>query len=169
MESICYRRAMAVHKRSERRVGGVAWATDLIRLEIALWDHVDTCLRESHELPLPFFEVLHFVSRVSRVPPGSMRVGDLAKALRVTVGGTSKLVDRVEAAGLIARKPDPHDGRASRVVLTTTGKRTLRTATRTYEAEVGSILSAVLAPAEQQQMRDYVCRLLTSIDRGEKP
>jgi DNA-binding MarR family transcriptional regulator len=142
---------------------GVAWATGLVRLEIALWDRVDARLRESHELPLAFFESLLFISRARR---GSMRVGDLARALRVTVGGTSKLIDRVERAGLIARQPDPDDRRASRVALTVAGTRKLTAALTTYEAEVGSILG-VLSPEEQRQMSDYVSRLLTSIDEAE--
>jgi len=145
-------------------VSGVTWATDLIRLEVALWDRVDARLRESHDLPLAFFESLLFISRA---PQGSMRVGDLARALRVTVGGTSKLVDRIERAGLIARESDPDDRRASRVALTTAGKRKLTAAVKTYEGEVGSILGGVLSPEEQQQMSDYVSRLLTSIDQGE--
>jgi DNA-binding MarR family transcriptional regulator len=145
-------------------VSGVAWATDLVRLEIALWDRVDARLRESHELPLAFFESLLFISRARR---GSMRVGDLARALRVTVGGTSKLVDRVERAGLIAREPDPDDRRASRVALTVAGKRKLTAAVKTYEVEAGNILGGVLSPEEQRQLSDYVSRLLTSIDHGE--
>ena len=145
-------------------VSGVTWATDLIRLEVALWNRVDARLRESHELSLAFFESLLFISRA---PRGSMRVGDLARALRVTVGGASKLVDRIERAGLIERKLDPDDRRASRVVLTTAGKRKLTAALQTYEAEVGSFLSGVLSPEEQQQMSDYVSRLLTSIDQAE--
>src|SRR6266540_2888529 len=106
-------------------IDGVAWATDLIRLEVTLWDRVDARLRESHELPLACFESLLFISRA---PAGSMRVGELARALRVTVGGTSKLVDRIERAGLLAREPDPDDRRASRVTLTVAGKRKLTTA-----------------------------------------
>jgi len=145
-------------------VNGVAWATDLVRLEIALWDRVDARLRESHELPLAFFESLLFISRARE---GSMRVGDLARALRVTVGGTSKLVDRIERAGLLAREPDPDDRRASRAALTTAGKRKLSAAVKTYEAEVTGILGGVLSPEEQQQMSDYVVRLLTSLDQGE--
>jgi DNA-binding MarR family transcriptional regulator len=143
---------------------GLAWASDLIRLEIALWDRVDTRLQASHGLPLAFFEPLLLISRA---PAGSMRVGDLARALRITVGGTSKLVDRIERAGLIAREPDPDDRRASRVALTTAGKRKLTAAVKTYEAEVGSILGGVLSPREQDQMSDYVSRVLTSIDQGE--
>jgi DNA-binding MarR family transcriptional regulator len=145
-------------------IDGVAWATELVRLEIALWDRVDARLREAHELPLAFFESLLFISRA---PGGSMRVGDLARALRVTVGGTSKLVDRIERAGLIARQPDPDDRRASRVALTTAGKRRLTAAVKTYDAEVAGILGGVLRPEEQRQMSDYVSRLLTSIDNGD--
>ena len=145
-------------------VDGVTWATDLVRLEIALWDRVDARLRESHELPLAFFESLLFISRA---PRGSMRVGDLARALRVTVGGTSKLVDRVERTGLIAREPDPDDRRASRVALTTAGKRRLTAAVKTYNAVVGSILGGVLSAEEQHQMSDYVSRLLIAIDDGQ--
>ena len=145
-------------------VSGVTWATDLIRLEIALWDRVDARLRESHEFPLAFFELLLFISRARQ---RSMRVGDLARALRVTVGGTSKLVDRIERAGLIAREPDPDDRRASRVTLTAAGKRKLTAAVKTYDAEVAGILGGVLSLEEQRQMSDYVSRLLTSIDHGE--
>jgi DNA-binding MarR family transcriptional regulator len=145
-------------------VDGVAWATDLIRLEIALWDRVDTRLRSSHGLSLAFFEPLRLLSLA---PRRSMRVGDLARALRVSVGGTSKLVDRIERAGLIVRESDPDDRRASRVALTRAGKRILDRAVKAYEAEVGSILGGVLSRSEQRQMGDYVSRLLIAIDKGE--
>src|SRR4051812_45660879 len=143
---------------------GVAWATDLVRLEIALWDRVDARLRESHELPLAFFESLLFLSRARG---GSLRVGDLALALRVTPGGSSKLVALIARAGLIAREPAPDDRRASRVALTAAGKRKLTAAVKTYDAEVASIVGGVLSLEEQRQMSDYVSRLLTSIDHGD--
>jgi DNA-binding MarR family transcriptional regulator len=152
MECSCYDFPMPVD--------GVAWSTDLIRLEIALWDRVDASLRKSHELPLAFFEPLRLLSGA---PEGSMRVGDLARDLRVTVGGTSKLVDRIERAGFLARQPDPDDRRASRVKLTPAGKRKLAAAVKTYEAEVGSILGGVLTVKEQRQMGEYASRLLASL------
>src|SRR4051794_11184481 len=145
-------------------VDGVAWTTDLIHLEIALWERVDARLRASHELPLAFFEPLRLISRAEA---NSMRVGDLARELRITVGGTSKLVDRLERAGLVAREPDPDDRRASRVALTTAGKRKLTAALKTFQAEAGRILGSVLSLEEQQQMSDYISRLLTWIDDGD--
>src|SRR2546423_10002364 len=169
VECICYCGGMTTRQRSQpssptHAVKGVAWATDLIRLEIVLWERVDARLQESHELPLAFFESLLFISRA---PRGSMRVGDLARALRVTVGGTSKLVDRIERAGLMAREPDPDDRRASRVSLTASGKRKLTVAVKSYEAEVSSILEGALSSQERQRMRDYVSRLLAAIDQEQ--
>jgi DNA-binding MarR family transcriptional regulator len=166
-----YGLGVAAHRRSQPPppaqasvVDGVALASDLIRLEIALWDRVDARLRGSHELPLAFFEGLLFISRA---PGASMRVGDLARELRVTVGGTSKLIDRIQRAGLIARQPDPDDRRASRVMLTTAGKRRLTAAAKTYEAEVAGIVGGVLSPEEQRQMTDSVARLLASLGHGQ--
>ena len=133
-------------------------------MEIALWNRVNARLQESHELPLAFFEPLHVISRARE---DSMRVGDLARELRITVGGTSKLVDRMEEAGLIAREPDPDDRRASRAALTTAGKRKLNAAVKSYEAEVAAILDGVLSSEEQRQMSRYASRLLTAIDEAE--
>jgi DNA-binding MarR family transcriptional regulator len=141
----------------------VDWVSDLIRLEIILWERVDACLRERHGLPLSFFESLYFLSRA---PEGRLRIGDLAGALRVTVGGTSKLVDRIGAAGLIARAPDPDDRRAARVTLTPEGERKLEAAVETYERQVAAFVDPVLSPGEQRQMHDYVTRLLTAARRG---
>lgn len=146
------------------RVARVEWVSDIIRLEIVLWERVDARLRERHELPLSFFESLYFVSRA---PSQMLRVGDLSQALRVTVGGASKLIDRIEAAGLLARRPDPHDRRAALVALTPAGRSTLNAAIKTYEAEVSSLVDAALTPGEQAHMRDYVTRLLTAATTGE--
>jgi DNA-binding MarR family transcriptional regulator len=141
----------------------VELVSDVIRLEIVLWERIDACLRERHELPLAFFESLHFISRT---PGGGARVGDLARALRITVGGTSKLVDRIERVGLIERQPDPDDRRAARLALTPIGRRKHSAALKTYETEAAAILDAALSPKEQENMREHIIRLLTEADAG---
>ncbi len=142
----------------------IDWLSDLVRLEIVLWDRVDAALKERHDLPLVFFESLYFISQA---PQKHLRVGDLAKALRVTVGGTSKLVDRIEVAGLIARSPDPDDRRAARVTLTPKGRRNLKAAVAIYEAEVAAVLDPVLTADEQRRMHGYVTRLLAEAPVGK--
>ena len=125
----------------------IQWLSDLIGLEIALWDRINTRLKQEHDLPLAFFESLYFIGQ-SR--DGSLRVGDLARALRITVGATSKLVDCIEAAGLLRREVDADDRRASRLALTDAGKRQLADASTTYEAEMAAVLDDTLSTDEQQ-------------------
>lgn len=157
MESICYGATMVRH---------VEWVSDIIRLETVLWERVDARLRERHDVPLSFFESLYFVSRA---PGQTLRVGDLAQTLRITIGGASKLLDRIERAGLLVRRPDPHDRRAAMIGLTPAGRRRLDDAIKTYEAEMAGIVDAALTPREVDQMREYVTRLLTAADKGATP
>jgi hypothetical protein len=86
--------------------------SDLVRLEIELWNAVDARLRAVHDLPLARFEPMQVIARTPQC-----RVQDIATELSITVGGTSKIVDRLEAAGLCRRQPDPDDGRSSLIEL----------------------------------------------------
>jgi DNA-binding MarR family transcriptional regulator len=142
----------------------IQWLSDLIRLEIALWNQINTRLHQEHDLSLAVFESLYIIEP-SRV--GSFRVGDLARGLRITVGATSKLVDRIEAAELLRRELDADDRRASRVALTDAGTRTLADASTTYEAEMETVLDATLSTDEQQRLHDLVTRLFAATTDGE--
>jgi DNA-binding MarR family transcriptional regulator len=74
------------------------------------------------------------------------RVLDIARALSITVGGASKVVDRVEAGGLCRRQPNPADGRSSFISLTASGRSLLEagnaTLARTLDGLIGSALPA---------------------------
>lgn len=52
---------------------------------------------------------------------GPMRMGALAEAERTSAATVSRLVDSLESQGLVARVPDPVDGRASVVQLSAEG------------------------------------------------
>jgi DNA-binding MarR family transcriptional regulator len=142
---------------AEKSPSRIEWLSDVIHLEITLWNRIDTRLREEHGLPLAFFWPLYVVGRSSE---RSLRVGELAEAIGLTVGGASKIVDRIERDGLLRREPDPDDRRASRVALTDAGRRSLRDASKTYEAEMATILDGVLSAEEQDCMHSFVRRLL---------
>jgi DNA-binding MarR family transcriptional regulator len=142
----------------------IEWLSDLIRLEIVLWDRVNARLKAELGLSLAFFQALHAIGPSA---DASLRVGDLARALRITVGAASKLVDRVEAAGLIRRELDADDRRASRVALTDTGRAMLADASATGEAEMASVLDAGLTADQQQQIHTHIRRLLNAAEQGE--
>ena len=137
----------------------IRWLSDLVRLEIVLWERINDRLHKEHNLSLAYFEVLNFIDQTST---RSLRVGDLARLLQVTVGGTSKLVDRIERDGLIQRENDPGNRRASLIVLTEAGGNAVIAASKTYEAEMAAILESVLSNAEQHQMHEFITRLLNT-------
>jgi DNA-binding MarR family transcriptional regulator len=140
---------------------GIQVLSDLIRLEIVLWDRIDARLKEQHGLPLGSFLLL---DALGRSHDAGLRVGELAQALRITVGGTSKVVDRMERAGLIRRELDADDRRASRVVLTPIGAHTLAAASDTCEAEMAAVLDGALDANERQRLHGLMSRLLSAVD-----
>ena len=128
--------------------------SDLIRLETELWDLVEARLRRDHDLALSWFEPMQVIDST----PGC-RVIDIAEALSITIGGTSKLVDRIEHAGWCARSPNPDDGRSSTIELTRAGRRLLTAAQRTLIDEIGVRLGEPLSTSELQRFAATVRKL----------
>ncbi len=91
---------------------------------------------------------------------------DIAQALAITVGGTSKLVDRLEGAGLCRRRPHPEDRRSSILELTEPGRRALAEATATYEAELEDRLSSVLGPERLDGLHAALSELRSGTTRS---
>jgi DNA-binding MarR family transcriptional regulator len=73
----------------------------------------------------------------ARIGPHGSRVSDLAEQARVTKQSAAFLVDQLEAAGYVKRVPDPTDGRARLVQLTTRAGRVAEVA----DAEVERVLT----------------------------
>lgn len=105
--------------------------SELVRFQTQLWNAVDARLRGEFDLPLSRFEPMQVIAR-----HGSCRVYDIASELSITVGGTSKLVDRIEASGYCRRRDNPNDRRSSLIELTPAGQRLLDRATVTFEDEL---------------------------------
>lgn len=104
---------------------------DVIRFETELWDAVDERLRADAGLALSWFEPMTVIDRHTLC-----RVNDISDSLSITVGGTSKLVDRLEAAGLCVRRPNPDDRRSSLISLTPAGEQRLAEAAVVFDDEL---------------------------------
>ncbi|MGI8667100.1 MAG: MarR family winged helix-turn-helix transcriptional regulator [Jatrophihabitans sp.] len=52
---------------------------------------------------------------------GTLRLTDLSEQLRIAARSTTEVVDDLQAKGLVERRPDPHDRRATLVGLTAQG------------------------------------------------
>lgn len=96
----------------------------------------------------------------------TLSAGDLAGAAQLTSGGMTNRLDRLEGAGLVERRPDPHDRRGIRVALTEAGRSVAdRSFDRSLEAQ-----RDVLAPltlAEQRNLARSLQKLLEAL--GDDP
>ncbi len=128
--------------------------SELVRLETELWNAVEGRLRSDHGITLPFFEFMQVISRRPHC-----RVHDIAAELGITVGGTSKIVDRIEAAGYCARQANPSDRRSSIIKLTPAGKRLLPEITATVDDELRARLTPVLSDRSLAQLTRTLTRL----------
>ena len=64
----------------------------------------------------------HDVLATLRRSGGTLRPTDLTNASMLTSSGTTKRLDKLEQAGLIAREPDPSDRRGTLISLTAAGR-----------------------------------------------
>jgi len=133
---------------------------DLIRFEIELWNAVDVRLKSEFGLPLTHFEPMSVIARI----PGC-RVYDIANELGITTGGTSKLVDRIEASGYCRRLPNPDDRRSSLLELTGEGRRLLAKAEAAFDDELQRRLGSALPDRTLRQFASTLTRLRAASQR----
>jgi DNA-binding MarR family transcriptional regulator len=84
---------------------------------------------------------------------GPLPVGALAAAEQVAAPTATKVVDKLVAAGLVARRPDPADGRVSLLSLTGAGAALLGEIRARRTAWLVTRLGG-LSPAELESLRD---------------
>lgn len=96
---------------------------------ITIWGHVvegyhrvtrdaEAWLAERYDLPAPWFEVM---LRLQRSPDHRLPMTQLANEVSFSSGGFTKLADRIEHSGYIARSACPSDRRVTWLELTATG------------------------------------------------
>jgi MarR family transcriptional regulator, organic hydroperoxide resistance regulator len=127
---------------------------DIIRFEIQLWNAVDARLKNEFDLPLTHFEPMSVMDRLPRC-----RVYDIASELDITTGGTSKLVDRIEANGYCRRLPNPEDRRSSLLELTPAGQRLFAEAGMAFDDELQRQLGAAVPERTLRQFAATLARL----------
>jgi DNA-binding MarR family transcriptional regulator len=115
-------------------------------------------LQEELDLSLAFYEVL---LRLRRAPKRRMRMQELAEEVFFSRSGLTRLVDRMEAEGLVERRPCPTDRRGVEAVLTEKGLVALREAAPVHLRGIESHFTRHLTADEAVLLR----RALTRIGR----
>ncbi|QEC48383.1 MarR family transcriptional regulator [Baekduia soli] len=132
------------------------------RLARELEARLEPVYRE-HGLEPGWYDVLATLRRAG--PPYRLRPSEFARTLMLTSSGTTKRLDRLEQAGLIAREPDPGDRRGTLITLTPAGHRLVDDSVAAHLDNERRLLAA-LTDAEQRRLADLLRRLLVGLPPG---
>jgi len=93
-------------------------------------------LRATFGITLPRFDLM---AQLERHPQG-LRMGELSRRMMVTGGNITGITDQLEQEKLVVRVPDPKDGRAYSVKLTTAGRRAFAAMAKVHEGWIAELL-----------------------------
>jgi DNA-binding MarR family transcriptional regulator len=126
-----------------------------MRVQQLVVGRLDAILKP-HGLTIARYEALVLLVFSSR---GSLPLGKMGERLQVHPTSVTSIVQRLEAAGLVVRRPHPEDGRAVLAEITEPGRRLVEAATADLVASdfaLGALsddqlaqLSALLAPVRR--------------------
>ncbi len=131
--------------------------------------HLDIARRgafASHGLETWEFDVLSALRRQG--PPFQLTPGALLRATLVTSGTMTNRIDRLAAAGLVRRQPDPSDKRGVLVTLTGRGRSRVDAALADLLSRERSLLAA-LDGEQRGSLADMMRRLLAPFDAAQGP
>ncbi len=133
-----------------------AWR-GLLRVHAELTRALDTELNEAHGLPLSSYEVLLFISAE---PGGRMRMSELADSVLLSRSGLTRLVDRLERAGLLERVQCDEDARGYFAQITPAGRRAFDEARRTHLEGVRRLFLSRFSREELRELGELWERVL---------
>jgi DNA-binding MarR family transcriptional regulator len=113
-------------------------------------------LQAAGRITVTDFEVLR---RLADAPDGRMRRIDLAHAAGVTPSGITRLLDGLEAAGLVGRHDCTQDHRVTYAVITDSGRGVLRTTAESHLAGLVALFAERFTPHELDQLVTLLGRL----------
>ena len=107
-------------------------------------------------ISLAWFDVLH---QLSLAPESRRRMHELADAVLLSKSGLTRLVDRIEDAGLVARAAVPGDRRSLHVQLTPAGLALVERARGVVQQRVAAHFGLHLSDADLTTLRDSLARV----------
>ncbi len=131
----------------------------LLKVHAALVPRFDRELQETHGLPLTWYDVL---LELNTAAASRLTMGELGSVAAVSRTRVSRVVDELLRNGLVAREPNPDDGRSAFAALTSEGRAVLRKAAPTYLAAVQRDFAAHFTAREGEIMARALRRVLTA-------
>jgi DNA-binding MarR family transcriptional regulator len=113
----------------------------------------------SQRLPLAEYDVLF---QLSAAPEGRLRMAQLADQVLLSRSGLTRLVERLEGAGLVHREVCPSDARGAYAVLTDRGRARLEAAMAEHLRSIQEHFGDVLDCQQMESLRAALQQLVTA-------
>jgi DNA-binding MarR family transcriptional regulator len=131
-----------------------AWEA-LFRAQVAVMRRLAADFPDG-DIALSDYDVLF---TLSRAPEHSLRMRDLGESILLSQPSVSRLVDRLAARGLVAKRPDPDDGRGVIAELTDAGEAAFRRAAVQHMRSISARVGGVLDDAELARLTELCDKL----------
>ncbi|NOX22191.1 MAG: MarR family transcriptional regulator [Actinobacteria bacterium] len=136
-----------------------AWRALLVAHNRAL-TAIETDLRAAGTIPLTWYDVLLELNAVN----DGLRMQELGERVVLSRTRVSRLVDELEAEGLVRRSPDPADGRARYAVITASGIGALKETAPLYLAKIEEHFTRHLTTTEQRAIVSGLSKVVAAHD-----
>jgi DNA-binding MarR family transcriptional regulator len=118
---------------------------------------VEADLKSAGLPPLGWYDIL---LELRRSESGQLRPLEIEGRLLIAQHNVSRLIDRLEKAGYVARKPCEQDGRGQVVAITEDGRAMLKRVWPVYEAAIQKHVGAKLNQAEAEALARILGQLV---------
>ncbi|GIF21752.1 MarR family transcriptional regulator [Paractinoplanes tereljensis] len=133
-----------------------AWAA-LLRVHAALVPLIDRELQAACRLPLTWYDVL---LELNSAPERRLSMGELGQVAVVSRTRASRVVDQLEAAGLVSRESNPDDRRSAYASITEAGRQRLRDAAPVYLDAIRRHFTSRMTAAESRAVASALGKVL---------
>jgi DNA-binding MarR family transcriptional regulator len=134
-----------------------AWMA-MIRAHSRLWDELEAQIRRDHGLTMARYDVLAHLDMAG----GRLGLTELASSIVLSPSGLFKLLDRMDASGLVRRQPDPTDARSTLAAITPKCRAILHQARHGHHELLQRTFGAAL---DDRDLAD-LARIMGRIDRS---
>jgi DNA-binding MarR family transcriptional regulator len=154
----------AVTRTAGQRTDTSAWRALLLAHQRAV-RAIEADLAAAGTIPLTWYDVLLELQAV----PDGLRMQDLSERVVLSRTRVSRLVDELEREGLVRRRPDPDDGRATIATITPAGTEAFRATAPLYLAKIDEHFNRHLTAPEHAALASGLERVVAAHDRQPSP
>jgi DNA-binding MarR family transcriptional regulator len=132
-----------------------AWRA-VLNAHARLTSEVEAALADAGLPQLAWYDVLW---ALQRSPGKALRMGELNDSVTISRSGLTRLVDRIEAEGLLERRQSPTDRRAVEAAITPEGSKLLRRMWPVYEKVLRAQFESKLTQTEAKALSKALAKI----------